>query len=164
MTDWTTLPNSSLETGKPIRAVDGRALRDNPIAIAEGSTGAPKIQPEALDLFYGEGYGSTNGAILLTVIDLDNVTAVLCDGAASASSGPEATWTARLGYQVSATNGASWGGVAYFSTAVSSDNTSVTVKNSTVVNMTSYNAIRLYLSSSGTSFGSGSASGSITGL
>ena len=43
MADWTELPNSSLESGAPIRAVDGVALRDNPIAIAGGATGAPKI-------------------------------------------------------------------------------------------------------------------------
>lgn len=43
MATWTTIPNSVLETGKPIRAVDGRALRDNPIAIAEGASGAPVV-------------------------------------------------------------------------------------------------------------------------
>lgn len=43
MTDWTSIPNTVLETGKPIRAVDGRALRDNPIALAEQAPGAPKI-------------------------------------------------------------------------------------------------------------------------
>lgn len=48
MADWTTIPNSSIETGKPIRAIDGRALRDNPIAIAEGAVGAPRIQPPSM--------------------------------------------------------------------------------------------------------------------
>ena len=43
MADWTTIPDSSIEPGKPIRSIDGLALRDNPIAIAEGATGAPKI-------------------------------------------------------------------------------------------------------------------------
>lgn len=43
MADWTTLPDSSLEPGKPMRSIDGLALRDNPIAIAEGSAGAPKV-------------------------------------------------------------------------------------------------------------------------
>lgn len=49
MATWTTIPNTVLETGKPIRAVDGRALRDNPIAIAEGATGAPKVTYRALE-------------------------------------------------------------------------------------------------------------------
>lgn len=48
MTTFTTIPNSSLEPGKPIRSIDGLALRDNPIAISEGSPGAPKIQTAAI--------------------------------------------------------------------------------------------------------------------
>jgi len=48
MATWTTLPDASLEPGKPIRSIDGLALRDNPIAISEGAAGAPKIQTEAL--------------------------------------------------------------------------------------------------------------------
>lgn len=162
MTDWTTIPNSSLETGKPIRAVDGRALRDNPIAIAQGSTGAPKIQPEALDLFYGEGTASTSGAILLTVIDLDNVTAVLCSAKATAYPASSESWTTKVGYQVSSTNGASWGSTVYF-LSVGSSYSPATNFGSIVVNMTSYNAIRLYLYSGGTG-GSGTGTGSITGL
>ncbi|MCE8418546.1 hypothetical protein LZ190_07490 [Rhodovulum sulfidophilum] len=43
MTDWTNIPNDVIEAGKPGRAVDGRALRDNPVAIAEGAPGAPGI-------------------------------------------------------------------------------------------------------------------------
>jgi len=42
MADWTTIPDSSIEPGKPIRSIDGLALRDNPIAIAEGAAGAPR--------------------------------------------------------------------------------------------------------------------------
>lgn len=48
MASWTTLPDASLEPGKPIRSIDGLALRDNPIAISEGAVGAPKIQTAAL--------------------------------------------------------------------------------------------------------------------
>ena len=48
MADWTTIPDASLEPGKPIRSVDGLALRDNPVAIAEGAAGAPRIQTQAL--------------------------------------------------------------------------------------------------------------------
>jgi hypothetical protein len=42
MADWTTIPDSSIEPGKPIRSIDGLALRDNPIAITEGAAGAPR--------------------------------------------------------------------------------------------------------------------------
>jgi hypothetical protein len=49
MATWTTLPDASLEPGKPIRSIDGLALRDNPIAIAQGAAGAPKISLLALE-------------------------------------------------------------------------------------------------------------------
>ena len=64
MASWTEIPNSSLESGAPIRAVDGVALRDNPIAIAEGATGAPKIQTA----------GITDLAVTTAKIAASNVT------------------------------------------------------------------------------------------
>ena len=48
MASWTEIPNSSLESGAPVRSVDGVALRDNPVAIAEGATGAPRIVNAAI--------------------------------------------------------------------------------------------------------------------
>jgi hypothetical protein len=44
MASWTNIADATLEPGKPIRAIDARALRENPIAIAEGAAGAPKIE------------------------------------------------------------------------------------------------------------------------
>ena len=49
MAVWTDISDAVLEPGKPIRSVDGIALRENPKAIAEGAAGAPKIQEAALD-------------------------------------------------------------------------------------------------------------------
>lgn len=43
MTDWTNIADSVLEPGDPVRSVDIIALRDNPIAIAEGASGAPEM-------------------------------------------------------------------------------------------------------------------------
>lgn len=48
MTTWTDIDASRLEPGKPIRSIDGLALRDNPIAITEGASGAPKIAEPAM--------------------------------------------------------------------------------------------------------------------
>lgn len=48
MTTFTTIPNSSLEPGKPIRSIDGLALRDNPISMFEGDASAPKLADAAL--------------------------------------------------------------------------------------------------------------------
>ena len=43
MATWTTIPDANLEPDKPARSIDALALRDNPVAIAEGAAGAPKI-------------------------------------------------------------------------------------------------------------------------
>lgn len=49
MTDYNAIPDARLEPQAPVRSVDNIALRDNPIAITEGSAGAPKIQTAALN-------------------------------------------------------------------------------------------------------------------
>ncbi len=47
MAVYTTI--TDLEAGKPITTGKMVALRENPIAIAEGAAGAPRIEPEAMD-------------------------------------------------------------------------------------------------------------------
>ena len=49
MATWTTITDRALEPGKPIRSVDGLALRDNVTALAEGAAGAPKIKNAAVN-------------------------------------------------------------------------------------------------------------------
>src|SRR5699024_956903 len=48
MAQWTNIPTDRIEPGKPIRSIDGIALRDNPIAIAEGASGAPRVQTNGI--------------------------------------------------------------------------------------------------------------------
>lgn len=47
MTTYTPISNSSVDAGSPIDESLVTALRDNPIAISEGSTGAPRVQAAA---------------------------------------------------------------------------------------------------------------------
>src|SRR5699024_6996147 len=65
MAQWTNIPTDRIEPGKPIRAIDGLALRDNPIAIAEGAAGAPRVQTN----------GIANSAVTTDKIANSNVTA-----------------------------------------------------------------------------------------
>jgi hypothetical protein len=71
MTTFTTIPNSSLEPGKPIRSIDGIALRDNPLAIIEGDPTAPRIVGKAakrladypvLSVTAADTYSAENGS------------------------------------------------------------------------------------------------------
>ena len=48
MTTWTNITDASLEPGKPLRSIDLLALRDNPIALSEGSPGAPATASASL--------------------------------------------------------------------------------------------------------------------
>ncbi len=43
MADWTTLPNTAVGVGGLPSGTTVTALRDNPVAIAEGAAGAPRI-------------------------------------------------------------------------------------------------------------------------
>src|SRR5690625_4422215 len=65
MAQWTNIPTDRIEPGKPIRAIDGLALRDNPIAIAEGASGAPRVQTN----------GIANSAVTTAKIANSSVTA-----------------------------------------------------------------------------------------
>ena len=49
MTDWTTLPNQAVGVGGLPSGTTVTALRDNPVAIAEGSPGAPRLYLRALE-------------------------------------------------------------------------------------------------------------------
>lgn len=69
MATWTNIPDSVLEPGKPARSVDALALRDNPIAIAEGAAGAPKVEVfEWLFMFSGTFVAPKSGHYFIDVI------------------------------------------------------------------------------------------------
>jgi len=54
VTDYTILSNTAVGVGGLPSGATVTALRDNPIAIAEGTAGAPKIQAAALDVTTAE--------------------------------------------------------------------------------------------------------------
>jgi len=86
MTTFTTIPNSSLEPGKPIRSIDGLALRDNPLAMFEGDASAPRLVGKAVKRFqefsvltvsaadtYSASIGSGGVTITPSTFSLSNV-------------------------------------------------------------------------------------------
>lgn len=48
MADWTTLPNTAVGVGGLPSGTTVTALRDNPVAIAEGAAGAPRVWGSAI--------------------------------------------------------------------------------------------------------------------
>lgn len=53
MADWTNVLDSAQDPDAPITSEWGYAMRDNPIAIAEGAVGAPRIQSDAFQITAG---------------------------------------------------------------------------------------------------------------
>ena len=49
MADWTNLPNQAVGVGGLPSGTTVTALRDNPVAIAQGAAGAPRVQTKALE-------------------------------------------------------------------------------------------------------------------
>jgi hypothetical protein len=102
MADWTTIPDSSIEPGKPIRSIDGLALRDNPVAIAEGAVGAPRVvsaaRPQAK-------IAEAITTVPLIVLALTNIPA---HHAISLSLSATFSGTAVYAVQISNNNGATW--------------------------------------------------------
>jgi hypothetical protein len=82
---WTNIPNANLAIGAPIRSIDQLALRDNPIAIAEGATGAPRVRAEALNggqsgsapIFAARAWVNFNGTGTVAIRASGNVSSVV---------------------------------------------------------------------------------------
>lgn len=60
MTSYTVLTDEELDSGKPVTAAKMKALRDNPLSLAEGDSTAPR---------YGQGFITGNVRIVNDVID-----------------------------------------------------------------------------------------------
>lgn len=103
-TDWLDWTTAEYEVGAPATSLSFERWFRNPVAIAQGATGAPKVSGIALDNVY-IGFGTGGGGVGIPVIetDLDRVKTLQMDVTVGSSS----TWNFQLGF--SDNNGASWG-------------------------------------------------------
>ena len=104
MADWTNLPNAAVGVGGLPSGTTVTALRDNPVAIAEGAPDAPRVEPVALA---GKSFiaqisaSSTNPAGFLDLDDVSEIRGLYSNG----TSGSTGNFEVRF----SDSNGASWG-------------------------------------------------------
>ena len=117
MADWTNLPNTAVGVGGLPSGTTVTALRDNPVAIAEGAAGAPKVNGRALDKVFAGflTFGTTGDGLS----NLDNVGGLFFD--LTYVSGSAGTQGADVRF--STDNGATWGAWQVF---ISSSVTSTT--------------------------------------
>lgn len=104
MTTWTSIPNAAVAAGGRPRGSVVTALRDNPIALAEGASGAPRIVGKALDLWLATL--ALNSTTAVGVSDLDGYAALRID---FVESGTPSGGTASIQARFSDDNGSTWG-------------------------------------------------------
>lgn len=71
MTDYRAISDTEIDPDAPVTSELAYALRDNPIAIAEGAGGAPRVMGLALDIYLGAL--SINGQTPLGFTGMDRV-------------------------------------------------------------------------------------------
>ena len=108
MSDYIGITEGQTNPFSPLTSELVKQLRDNPIAIAEAASGAPRISAKAMtDVFLGEGSAtrnSTGNTPILTILDMENIHRIIAHmdvsvlGAASAE----------IRYSTSVDNGDNW--------------------------------------------------------
>ena len=102
MTTYVAIPNGDIDQDSPLTQPLITALRDNPLAVIEGDSSAPRIVGMALDLYLGTITATATEAGLSGLGDLDGVMMFV--------SLENSTVTARLiELRLSGDNGATWG-------------------------------------------------------
>jgi hypothetical protein len=135
MTDFTTLSNTAVGVGGLPSGATVTALRDNPIAIAEGTSGAPKVQSDALNMKVIASLGVLTG--------LGRVASLLCQSTVSASptGGGDAT-TAQLRYRLSSDGGSTFGSWTILNSVTSTASATVQATKSNILTVgPTYDAI-----------------------
>jgi len=113
MTSYITITDAETDPEAPLTSELAKKWRDNPIAITEGATGAPKIVSKAMDLFLGT-FGLFSSPTGLT--GLDDEDGLLIWFGISNTSGSSAM---TLEFRFSNDNGTTWGSYQAFGPSIS---------------------------------------------
>lgn len=106
MADWKTIPDTDVDPDAPVTSELMYALRDNPVAIAEGATGAPRVMGVALDTFIGYNNTSMTQSNPVAFVGLEGIGEVLVAFNAAGSDSP--TGSQQLQVSFTNNNGSSW--------------------------------------------------------
>lgn len=106
MTTYRTIASTETDGNSPVTVQLLTALADNPTAIAEGASGAPRVDGRALDVVNAETSDAT-----LTATNLANIDYVLITGSLKLAhdSGGTSFQNAAARFRLSTDGGSSWG-------------------------------------------------------
>lgn len=131
MADWVDIQDSQLDPDAPLTSELAYSWRDNPIAIAEGAVGAPKVMGQALKTLLVQAATSQ-----FIVTDLERVSTLLVGGLLwGGASGNSIT------VNLSSNGGATWGSAIHVFYSVDTNATQRTSQ-MRAINVTGFNAAR----------------------
>lgn len=105
MADWTNIADSALDPDAPVTSELAYAWRDNPIAIAEGAVGAPRVTASGIkSIAVSQGATDTTPVVFLGLGGLEWITFAYAVTLTSPSS------ISRLQISTSSNGGSTWSG------------------------------------------------------
>lgn len=150
MADYIPVVDSSVDPDAPLTSDLMYRLRDNPLAIAEGAAGAPKVRSEAMALRTAAGDRTSDG-VVFTMNGLDRVAALMVNSYASITH--TAAGSATVRYRTSTDGGSTWSGYTTFDSAVlTAGGSNRSVRFGFITLAASVNSIQFDLTSTSTSF------------
>lgn len=137
MADYIPITNTQIEPKAPVTSELMNQLRDNPIAIAEGSDGAPKVVAKAQGApLHQAGTGET--------LNLDNYNSAVIMGSIFANYTGATSASAQIRYRRSTNNGATWEAFTNLVNITVTDTDDIKYgADEVVIDLTGYNAISL---------------------
>lgn len=150
-TSYISITETETDPDAPLTSALAKKWRDNPIAIAEGASGAPKVVGAALNIFLVEGTSTGSGTITLcTATGLDAVNRVgigyKIRGSATSSGGTWYDASIDIRYSLSTDGGSTWGAdtsIDYLATNGANGYNPITHGSFYSVDTTGYNALRI---------------------
>lgn len=148
MADWTDITDEQVNPDAPVTSDLAYAFRDNPVAIAEGSSGAPKVQSEALNMKSGSGARTTEGT-LFTLNNLERVSHIM---ATAHVVGGGASGSCAVSYRTSTNGGSTWSGYTLFVNAFGGTDAIFRSKSEVISIPTSVNTVQFSVTAASSSF------------
>ena len=150
MPDYVPIVDDIIQPDAPLTADLMFRMRDNPLAIAEGAAGAPKVRSEALALRTAAGDRTSDG-VVFTMNGLDRVAALMVNSYASITH--TAAGSATVRYRTSTNGGSTWSGYTTFDSSVlTAAGSSRSARFGFITLAASVNSIQFDLTSTATSF------------
>lgn len=105
MADWIAIADSAVDPDAPVTSSLAYAWRDNPVAMAEGAPGAPKVSSDAMFMRFVNGSAASSGTVF-TMNTLSRVSGIFVGASMVLNT---TTGGGTLRFRTSTNGGSTWG-------------------------------------------------------